>query len=320
MAIEYREGNAADREAILSLRGAAFGDVDAEKREPDFWDWQFRRGYAGEGHFFVAESEGRLVGHVAFVPQNYGTSAGPAEGVLAVDAMVHPQCHRQGIFSRLTQTAADALRPRYAFSLALQIRKQTLAGMLAGGWRVAERIPVLLAPSALTRFVTAFSRNDAASESIRALAGRDLEQLEAMPSGSNRQARTAAFAQWRYLDNPRWKYEVEGWFAGDALRAFVVHRPAVLKGVRTLAIVDAGAMPDATNELRMLVRHVCQRSRNSLAAALLSRSHAATPVFRRSGFFAGPHRFTLLVQVFDDRFRSLATEPWSLAWGDTDHL
>ena len=320
MTIEYREGNAADREAILSLRRAAFGDVDAETRAAGFWAWQFQNGSAGEGRFFVAHAGERLAGHVAFIPQNYVTSAGPAEGVLAVDAMVHPDFHRLGIFSRLTQMSADALRSRYAFSLALQIRKQSLAGMLAGGWRKAERVPVLLAPSALTRVVTAFPRDGAAPESIRALAGRDLGQLETVRFGANRQPRTPAFAQWRYFDSPQWKYAVDGWFEGDTLRAFVVHRPAVLKGLPTLAIVDAGAMPDATNELRQLVRHVCRQGRAGVAAALLSRSHPATPVLRRSGFFAGPHRFTLLVQVFDDRFRSVATEPWSIAWGDTDHL
>jgi hypothetical protein len=115
---------------------------------------------------------------------------------------------------------------------------------------------------------------------------------------------------------------VAGWFEGAAARAFVVHRPAVLKGMRTRAIVDAGSVPGAERELHALIRAVCARSRGDagLAASMISRSHPAYPSLRTAGFFRGPHRFQLLVQVFDPRYRGVMSAPWALSWGDTDHL
>jgi GNAT superfamily N-acetyltransferase len=328
--IHFREGSLADRDAILTLRAAAFGSDDPEKRQPAFWDWEFRRGYAGEALLFVAESRAQLVGHIAFIPQDYATPAGLARGVLAVDAMVHPQFHRQGVFRGLTRFAAQRLRDRFALSLALQIRKASLAGMLAGGWQVAGTLPVRLRPLSRTALVRDLGvpirtrnrdRDRASHPNIRPLTLAELPQLDAMTRGDDRQPRTAAFLTWRYLENSARTYDIDGWLDGDVVRAFVVHRPAVLKGMQTRAIVDAGAQQGAESCLQTLIAHVCTHAGDaSLGAALLSDHHPATPILRRCRFLSGPHRFNLLVQVFDDRFRAAATAPWSLSWGDTDHL
>lgn len=323
----FREGSAADRDAILALRAAAFGNDDPEKREPAFWEWEFRRGYAGEGLLFLAESGTEVAGHIAFVPQEYATPAWPARVALAVDAMVHPRFHRLGVFSGLTRFAAERLRDRFDVSLGLQIRKASLAGMLAGGWEVTGTIPVRLKPLSLRGIARdlglpirgAAGDPRTAHPNVRPLKRSDLPLLESLARGAIRQPRTAAFASWRYFGVGGPPYDVDGWFDGDELRAFVVHRPALLKGMHVRAIVDAGAAENA--ELQMLIGDVCARAAGaSLAAALISNEHPAAPVLRRCGFFAGPHRFNVLVQVFDERFRAAATGPWSLSWGDTDHL
>jgi hypothetical protein len=328
--IRFREGSVADRDAVLALRAAAFGSDDPEKRVPAFWEWEFRRGYAGPGLLFLAESGTQLAGHIAFVPQDYVTAAGPARVALAVDAMVHPRFHRQGVFSGLTRFAAHALRDRFELSLGLQIRKASLAGMLAGGWEVTGTIPVRLKPLSLRGIVRdlglpirgrAEGGSRGAHPNIRPLTPSELPRLEALARGAIRQPRTTAFAGWRYFGDGGPAYDVDGWFDGDALRAFVVHRPALLKGMHVRAFVDAGVQEDAHRCLRTLIGDVCARATGaSLAAALISHDHAAAPILRRCGFLAGPHRFHVLVQIFDDRFRAAATGPWSLSWGDTDHL
>jgi hypothetical protein len=57
-----------------------------------------------------------------------------------------------------------------------------------------------------------------------------------------------------------------------------------------------------------------------VAAALVSRNHPAFSLLRRNGFFRGPHRFRFLVKVWNERWRHLHDAPWSLSWGDTDHV
>ena len=327
-AIRFRRGSAADRQAILSLRRKVFGDVDPEKLDPAFWDWSFRDGYAGEGLVFVAESDDRVIGHVAFVPQRYSTPAGAADGALAVDAMVDPAFHRRGVFSGLTRFSADELSSRVAFCVGLQIRKASLGGMLAGGWSLIDRVPVLMKPLSVRNIARDFgftlrvgaSRDPNSDPHVREITTQDLRQFDRIDAKVNAQERTASFARWRYDERPGTAYRIDGWFEDGAVRAFAVHRMTTLKGMRTLAIVDAGSLDDRS--LGLLVRALCRSNRGeaALAAALMSHAHPARRALASAGFFAGPYRFNLLVQVFDERYRAAATAPWALSWGDTDHV
>lgn len=331
-AIHFREGTAADRGAVLALRGEAFPDPDKDKRQADFWQWQFVEGYAGEGRFFVAEAADRIVGHFGFLPQRY--VAGQAiRGALAVDVMVHPEFRRQKVFSRLASFAADRLRDDFQIVTAFQIRRAVLGGMVAGGWHPVAKIPVLLKPLSLRRILRdlGLPLRDSASEdvaamghSIRSIPPADFGQIDRLLAGpAIRQPRSVEFLHWRYARNPRWHYEMKGFYEGDELRAFVIHRPAILRGLRALAVADAGLAPRSEASLRELIGHVCAAARArgmGIASALLSRDHSAYGALRRSGFIPGPHRFRLLLQVFDDALNAAGRGPWSLSWGDTDHL
>lgn len=331
--IHFREGSRGDREAILKLRQLGFPHDDQEKGHPDFWEWEFMEGYAGAGRLFVAEANDRIVGHFAFVPQHY-VAEQPLRGALAVDVMTHPDFRRQKVFSRLAQFSADQLREDFQVVTAYQIREPVMGGMLAGGWRPSQQIPVLLKPLSLRRIVQDFGlpvgvpekRQARApvfhSDSIRAIRPGDFEQIDVLLSTSaTRQKRSAEFLRWRYLQNPRWRYELEGFFEGEKLRAFLIYREAILRRRQSLAIADAGASPGSDESLRLLIEHVCRQHGNlGLAAALMTRNHPAYRILRRSGFIPGPHRFRLLLQVFDESLRWISDEPWSLSWGDTDHL
>src|SRR4051812_18672406 len=141
--VEFREGTRADRDAILALRRAAFPHDDPEKQQPDFWDWEF-----GEGRVFVAEADGRVIGHFAFVPQHYAMPE-VVRGALAVDVMTHPEFQRQRVFSRLSAFAADRLKSEFPIVTAFQIRDAVMPGMEAGGWNAAMALPVILRPLSL---------------------------------------------------------------------------------------------------------------------------------------------------------------------------
>ena len=95
--------------------------------------------------------------------------------------------------------------------------------------------------------------------------------------------------------------------------ANLVTREAVLKGHRTLCLVDLTA--GAKAEIRAAMRATECR----LAAALLSWRHPAVPLLLRLGFLPGPHRFRFLVNAFDRRIDPLRVR-WALSWADTDHL
>lgn len=331
--IHFREGAPGDGDAVMALREVVHPQGAREKRQPDFWEWFLVKGYAGMGRVFVAEAGDRIVGHFAFVPQRYAAGT-TLRGALALDVMTHPEFRRQKVFSRLASFAAERLRNDFQVVAALQFRRAVLGGMLAGGWRPALLVPVLLRPLSLRRIAydsglpVDVPADEGSAEpvrdSIRPIRPSDWEQIDALvATGSIRQARSAEFLKWRYRQNPHWQYEMEGFFEGDKLRAFLIHRESVLRGFRTLAIADAGLFPGSDESFRQLVRHACRSGRRrgiGLAAALISRPHPAYGPLIRSGFFPGPHRFRLLLQVFDQTLRWIGEAPWSLSWGDTDHL
>jgi GNAT superfamily N-acetyltransferase len=318
--IEFRKAAAVDRDAILALRAIAFPGDDPEKQRPDFWRWEFETAYAGPGHVFIAESGNRIVGHFAFVPQRYVAGDKPLRGALAVDVMTHPDFRRQRVFSRLAAFAASRLRDEFQVVTAFQIRDAVMAGMQAGGWKFVQQNPVLLKPLSIPRIAHDMLRGSRTVPAISRAPFRLDGVDELLATDAIRQPRTADFLSWRYAMNPDWRYSAETSFDGDRPRAFIVHRDTVLRGLRSVAIADAGG--DAES-IRPLLRRVCAAARArgmAVAAALISRSHPAYPAMRRSGFYPGPHRFNLLLQVFDDSLRFLYDAPWSLSWGDTDHL
>lgn len=287
------------------------------------------RGYAGTGRFFVAESGKDIIGHLAFIPQEY-EQQGVIRCALAADAMTHPRFRRQAVFSRLTAFCAERLRDDFQVVIAFQIRRSVLPGMMAGGWRPAVRVPLLFKPLSLRSMAHDLGirlpgrepravRNSAAS--IRPIGEGDFDRVDGLlQTTATRQKRNRHFLAWRYRANPHWQYDIDGLFEEDHLRAFVVTRQVVLRGMTAMAIVDAGGGDPALQQLLRFVSDRGRQRRAGLATALLSKTHPAYGPLRRCGFFPGPYRFRLLLQVLDESVREAATTPWSLSWGDTDHL
>jgi len=314
--IGFREASAADRDAILALRRTTFPDEDREKQQPDFWDWEFARGYAGPGRAFVAEADGRIAAHIAFVPQTFVSRSTTIRGALAVDAMTHPDYRRQKLFSGVATFAVNSVRRDFQVITVFPIRKQVMGGLEAAGWKTVEDVPVLLRPVSFRRAIAdlcSVARPRATTAAEAAAATPPLESFDRMlETDAIRQPRSIEFLEWRYLRNPHWHYTIDG----DE-QAFVVYRDTVLKGMRTMAIADCGGDPRA---LRALLRRGWADAYErgvGLAAAFMSREHPAYGELRRAGFFPGPHRFRLMLQRLD---RSLPASSWSLSWGDTDNL
>ncbi|HYR30227.1 MAG TPA: GNAT family N-acetyltransferase [Thermoanaerobaculia bacterium] len=305
--IELREGNASDREAILSLRTCCFPDDDREKQDPRFWDWEFSR-----GRVFLAMDGERAVAHLGFSPQTLMIDGGPVSSMLAVDAMTDPDYRRQGLFQRVAALAAARLRESVQLSTAWQIRDAVLPPMTANGWKPLLRASVLVKPVSLrsTPLPMECGGSAAALEEGGAAAVEFLRNV-------NHGSRDAAFLRWRFTSNRLWPYAIDA-----NADAYVVTRRTTLRGYDTLAIADLGWRPGQSREGRLLLRDAIARGRAAgvqLTAVLMSLGHPALPTLVRSGFLPSPHRFRFLVNVFDERVK-LNRAKWGLTWGDTDHL
>jgi len=297
--VHFREATAADRDRILALREECFGDVDGEKRDPRFWDWEF-----GRARLFAGEQEdGTLATHLALLDLPYMRDGREVPGALAVDAMTAPRARGQGAFGSVVRYAMTTARPEIA--TAYQIRKPVLGAMLRGGWTAAERVPVLVRP--------AWTLRRAVDEPL--LTADDAGWMSELGPRDGCIARTPGFLRWRFFSNPHWKYRVTG-IRGQA---YCVTRRTTLKGLDTLAIVDlAWEAVAARGTARTLLRHAIAHAasqRCTLVAALVSRRHPAFGMFLRAGFLPGPHWFRLLVHPPEQARRA-----WRVMWADTDHL
>jgi hypothetical protein len=142
--------------------------------------------------------------------------------------------------------------------------------------------------------------------------------------GGAHQERTADYFTWRYLANPLWKYEIATRYTEGRAVAYLVTRATVLKGFPTLAVADIGWRRGYARAGRTLLVDALRRGAGNglaLGAALVSLGHPAFPLFVRSGFLPGPHRFRFLLRTFQEPMReALRRARWALMWGDTDHL
>jgi GNAT superfamily N-acetyltransferase len=293
--VQFRDATPADRERILALRERCFGQVDPEKADPRFWDWEFAR-----ARCFVGEQDGQLATHLALVELPHMLDGLIVPGALAVDAMTAPEARGKGAFTNVVRHAVA--QANHTVATAYQIRKSVLGAMLRAGWTSVERIPVLLRPALTLR----------RERNARQLDRADLQWMQNLGLRDGCIARTADFLKWRFFENPHWHYRITG-IAEDA---YMVTRRTTLKGFDTLAIVDL-AWRDKRAARQLLHNAVAyaRAEHCTLAAAFVSRRHPAFGIFLRAGFLPGPHWFRLLVHPPE-----YASRPWRVMWADTDHL
>ena len=317
MNVEFRQAGHDDRDAILALRRVAFPHEDVEKQSPAYWDWEFRHGYAGAARIFVAMERDTIVGHFAFVPQHYRLGTDEIRGALACDVMTHPDYRQRGVFRNLAAFAVDKLKHDFQVVTAFQIRRAVASGMFANGWREQDGLRVLLRPAS----VRALLRGSAAQGNAldtRRFTPADAETLAATvqpPARVIHQPRSSAFLRWRFAA-PGIVYHT----VARGEDAWIVYRKATLRGYTTLCIVDAAGNAAALRSLLRELVMLARREGLQLVATLLSSSHPARRALIPAGLLPGPHRFAFLLQTFDPALRALERTPWTLSWGDTDHL
>ena len=334
MVATIRAAGIRDREAILRLRALSFPEDDAEKGDPDFWNWEFGRERV---RVFVAEEDGECLAHVALIPQGHVVEGRAVESAMAVDAMTHPGRRRGGLYSRVVEGALEATLDQVSLLTAFQIRPEVLGSMLRTGWAIRASAPVFLRPASFRSFFGSGGqrgRRDlvdlpATHPDVRLLSGNDVSRMTEVAASmfdarDIHLHRSEEFLRWRFFSNPFWQYRVTGIHAGKKLMAYLIARRSTLRGMDTVAIADLGFRPGSSYAMRVLIGDSIRVARIGgcrLIASLLSRHHPALGSLLRRGFVPGPHRFRLLTRTRDGALdERLAKGHWRISWADTDHL
>jgi GNAT superfamily N-acetyltransferase len=140
----YRDG---DEEGILELWKAVYSDMQFDREKwLRWWRWMYKENPAGNGWIWLAEDEGKIVGHEALIPIVVKIGNRIVKVAQAVDLMVHPDYRYQGMFLKLERTALNeaehkGLRITIGFS-----NKAAYQGHIKLGWFAIGRMSWLIKP------------------------------------------------------------------------------------------------------------------------------------------------------------------------------
>ena len=141
--ITYRPADIADVDGILALRELVLPSSEYENREQlrAWWNWQFMENPAGKGIVWVAEKEGRIVGHDAVVPMKMQIDGTTFVVGNSMDTMTHPDYLRRGIFLNLARRVHTAAQVRGMACIILLANNLSRGGFVKylGGEHVANR-------------------------------------------------------------------------------------------------------------------------------------------------------------------------------------
>ncbi len=337
---------------ILGLREVVFPGEQPEKEHFDYWVWEFDQARFGEAEIVAALDHDRLIGHYALLPQVYRIFGVRRTAGLAVDAMVHPDYRRQGMFRALQAYALG--RSRRSFAIGYTIRKNVLPAELKGGYRIVRRAPVWVFPTRMEPVFARWFRPPAVARALGATADRwwawvrpdrphapyrfqtVKELAPALHGFFDRQSarvgicleKDDAYIRWRFDRIPGVRYDktvVLPSGGGNAM-GYMVSRTERLAGMETLALVDLETV-DARPGLRVtMLRYAVSKARREgcdCVAALIVDDGRWTRPMQAFGFLKSPYRFLCIVHNRGGKdvagaFRT--ADSVYLNWSDTDML
>jgi GNAT superfamily N-acetyltransferase len=209
--VKIRPAGRVDAAALVDLGRRSLGWA-GDENDAKLFAWKHFEGPWGPSAMWVATVDGRIVGFRAFVRWQFVEPSGEiVRAVRAVDTATDPEHQGQGIFTRLTLGALDALGAEGNRLVFNTPNRYSLSGYLKMGWRNLGRLPVAVRPArvrglpALLRARVAASRWSLPSESGEPAAAvvedahaiaRLLADQPVRPALLTR--RTPEFLRWRY--------------------------------------------------------------------------------------------------------------------------
>jgi len=346
---KVRDGNEKDMEGILSLRDLVFGDVEKDKLDPRFWNWQIKENPDGEAWIHLAEDGNKIVGHLADIPKRFSVQGKIVLGTLTHDMMVHPDYRRKGISAATAEYAIHRVeREKGMFMTAYSIQEESLNSLLKVGWKEVMRLPVLVFPIQFYGIVNRYLRFQSLSLLIggvmrffyfflfglrkkRKIEGTVVERvyewdemydlfwekaLSLYPIMGNR---SRSYLTWRYLRHPTRSYVIYRALQKGEMKGYIVLRRVELLQFNSAVIVDLLALDEET--LSKLVEKGVEhshREKTDLLGFMVPKPHPYYQSLRKEGFLPSFKTFHFLVYSHFREEVLFDPKGWYVTWGDTD--
>lgn len=140
----YREGEQVD---IVNLCKLIFAEQPADRFSLEYWNWEFTANSSGPAKIWIADDNGKVVGHYAVVPRRVQIGNVVRLGSIVVDVMTHPDYRMQGMFAAIGREAlVGAANGGIEFCYGFPVRSDVMPGHLKVGWQDIFDIPVWVRP------------------------------------------------------------------------------------------------------------------------------------------------------------------------------
>ncbi len=338
--VKLRPAGPEDGPAIRSVLESSF--PENPKTRADILDWQYWSNPFGAARSWVAEDGGEVVAHYAGIALPGVIDGRPVTLSMGVDAATRPSHRGLGLFEQLARAVyLDGGKAHMPVTYCLP-NPNSLRGFQKAGGEDVGRARVLVAPVddgwlarrfGIPRPVAAAARQAAFRLPAGGAAGMvqsppdGLDELWAETAVTHGVARHAAWWKWRYSDRPERPYlfveaRRHGRLAGAAAALVRDDLGGRFLCLLELMATDRSAARDVVGCL-LRSAHGLLNVDGIAATALSGTAHYR--LARAVGLRPLPRRLEprpMHVGVVDNAgtLPGIAQAPWSLAWGDLDHI
>jgi GNAT superfamily N-acetyltransferase len=332
--IDVRPYEDNDEPEVLDLLNAALEGGPAGRWSEEFFRWKHLDNPFGRSFMLVALAGGRIVGFRAFMRWQFQAGGRPLRAVRAVDTSTHPEYQGQGIFSRLTREALQALREDTDFVFNTPNEK-SLPGYLKMGWILLGALPVWVRVRRPFRFATGLrfrtdqERTPGALPPARAPSAREVLEDQAVSrlveDGTPTLRgitthRDLGYLRWRYASVPALGYQALTDEGPRGVRGLALFRVRPRGRLRETTVAELIVPPGDARSARRLLDAVVRAAPVDHVACHFSAGSPATAARRRAWFLPAPGGVTFTVNPLKP---TLEPDPcdmasWALSLGDVE--
>ncbi|RKF14746.1 hypothetical protein D6850_07655 [Roseovarius spongiae] len=344
-----------DDAAVLGLRARVWG-ADHPHTDPAYFKWLFRDSPAGTGTGVIYEKDGATIGFAGICAREAVMDGRRFRIAHGLDFMVDPdvsgvlsgragvrilqrhvqEAEKQGFDANLNYPNDNShrmlvsKRVRYepVLAPALYIRPiSPWRGTADGAPSLARRVALTAAAGYGRLRGIGISREAGIAEIDRCDERFDALWSRLCADGRLRFCRDARTLDWRYRQNPVYRYRILAAERDGALDGYIVTSKREIMDTSAELVCDLAVAHDAPGTAARLLRAAAGRARRDGVALLATQALSAGPTaaaLRRTGFLRVPERlnpkpFRMIATAYTDAGKdALIGGNWSFAWGDMD--
>lgn len=348
----YRDG---DEEGILELWKVVYPKPTYHREEwMRWWNWMYKANPNGIGVIFVADHDGKIVGHAAEIPMAMKIGSESLLVGLGADALTHPDYRRQGMYvelvkARRAEGERRGIRATYSFPNELSYPAMLTRGLTFDiatmqkvvrplNWQrsvrtqTQNRILLTIGPLAGSLLSAVLFRPRKAPDlkglTITQVSGFDERFDELCRRVSDRYQvivlRKKEYLNWRYVAVPDKSYSIYAAQRSEAAVGYLVLSRDRIDQAKTGTVVDVFAeSEEVTQCLISEAVESCKQEKIDLIYSARMAGTSLARAFRRNGFlpvpFAKGIRLTGLSNEPTIAGQLLNPNNWFLQIGDSDH-